>query len=222
MFATLDPIVRQIRLPSQRRIPGQRYGRIYPQFAHDSGRRLPCHARRGDRRALLLHVVDVSSPLAAEQTAHVQKVLTEIGAERTPQILVLNKSDLLPESERAQDLAAVTHRFLGEAARLNDTQAAVVSGHTGEGVSALLRLIDKHLVQDPVARQRFHFPLGEGRALHLLHDRAAIISKQYLTTIATCSPMRRSPSATAWLNLRYPTSAWIRVAVADLSKCKAW
>jgi GTP-binding protein HflX len=110
----------------------------------------------------------------------VLKVLAEIGAEATPQVLVLNKSDLLPESQRVQDLPAVTHRLLGEAARLNSTQAALVSGHTGEGVSALLQLIDKHLVQDPVARQRFHFPLGEGRALHLLHDRAAIISKQYL------------------------------------------
>ena len=43
----------------------------------------------------------------------------------------------------------------------------------------LLESIDRHLVQDPVARQRFRLPLAEGRALHLLHDRAAIISKRY-------------------------------------------
>jgi hypothetical protein len=39
--------------------------------------------------------------------------------------------------------------------------------------------IDQHLLQDPVVRQRFKLPLSEGRALHLLHDRAAIISKRY-------------------------------------------
>jgi GTP-binding protein HflX len=180
MFATLDPIVRQIRLPSQRRIlvsDTVGFIRNLPTTLVDAFR---ATLEEVTAAALLLHVVDVSSPLAAEQTAHELKVLAEIGAEATPQVLVLNKSDLLPESERVQDLPAVTHRLLGEAARLNNTQAALVSGHTGEGVSALLQLIDKHLVQDPVARQRFHFPLGEGRALHLLHDRAAIVSKQYL------------------------------------------
>jgi hypothetical protein len=43
----------------------------------------------------------------------------------------------------------------------------------------LLELVDQELAQDPVARQRFRLPLGEGRALHLLHDRAAIIYKRY-------------------------------------------
>jgi hypothetical protein len=42
-----------------------------------------------------------------------------------------------------------------------------------------MEAIDQHLAQDPVARQKFKLPLGEGRALHLLHDRAAIVSKRY-------------------------------------------
>jgi GTPase len=180
MFATLDPIVRQIRLPSRRRIlvsDTVGFIRNLPTTLVDAFR---ATLEEVTAAALLLHVVDVTSPVAAEQTAHVLKVLTEIGAEATPQILVLNKSDDLEEADRPQNLSAVTHRLLGEAARLNDTPAALVSGQTGDGVSALLQLVDKQLVQDPVARQRFHFPLGEGRALHLLHDRAAIISKRYM------------------------------------------
>ncbi|HMF76046.1 MAG TPA: GTPase HflX [Bryobacteraceae bacterium] len=179
MFATLDPIVRQIRLPSQRRIlvsDTVGFIRNLPTTLVDAFR---ATLEEVTAAALLLHVVDITSPMAAEQTSHVLKVLAEIGAEATPQILILSKSDGLPEAERMQDLPAVTHRLLGEAARLNNTQAALVSAQTGEGVSALLQLIDKQLVQDPVARQRFHFPLGEGRALHLLHDRAAIVSKEY-------------------------------------------
>lgn len=193
MFATLDPIVRQIRLPSQRRIlvsDTVGFIRNLPTTLVDAFR---ATLEEVTAAALLLHVVDISSPQAAEQTAHVLKVLAEIGAEATPQILVLNKSDLLRESSSVQDLGAVTHRLLGEAARLNDTPAALVSGHTGEGVSALLRLIDKQLVQDPVARQRFHFPLGEGRALHLLHDRAAIISKKYHDTY--CDVLADAPQS---------------------------
>lgn len=178
MFATLDPIVRQIRLPSQRRVllsDTVGFIRNLPTTLVDAFR---ATLEEVTAAALLLHVVDISSPDAAEQTAHVMRVLAEIGAETTPQILVLNKSDLLPDAS-AQDLPTLTHRLLGETARQNATKAVLVSGQTGAGVDALLTAIDQELVQDPIARQRYRLPLGEGRALHLLHDRAAVISKQY-------------------------------------------
>ncbi len=91
-----------------------------------------------------------------------QKVLTEIGADTTKQILVLNKADKMPEPARVGPQPAVT-----------------VSALTGAGIPELLQMIDTELVQDPVGRHRFRFPLAEGRALHLLHDRAAVISKRY-------------------------------------------
>jgi GTP-binding protein HflX len=48
---------------------------------------------------LLLHVVDASNPDFPEQMAEVQKVLTEIGADNVPQLLVFNKLDGL-QAER--------------------------------------------------------------------------------------------------------------------------
>ena len=129
--------------------------------------------------ALLVHVVDVSAQTAGEQTSHVMKVLAEIGAESTPQVLVFNKSDRLNEADRAQDLPTLTHRMLSDTGRQNAGQAVLISARNGEGLPALLKLIDENLVEDPVIRQRFRLPLGEGLALHLLHDRAAIISKRY-------------------------------------------
>jgi GTP-binding protein HflX len=179
MFATLDPTVRQIRLPSQRRVllsDTVGFIRNLPTTLVDAFR---ATLEEVTAAALLLHVVDITAATAAEQTAHVLKVLGEIGAENTPQILVLNKSDRLSEAERRQDLPTLTHRLLGETARQNSTGAALISGETGAGMPELLELIDQQLVQDPVARQRFRLPLGEGRALHLLHDRAAIVSKHY-------------------------------------------
>ena len=179
MFATLDPTVRQIRLPSQRRVllsDTVGFIRNLPTTLVDAFR---ATLEEVTAAALLLHVVDVTAPTAAEQTAHVMKVLAEIGAENTRQILVLNKSDRLPASERGQDMPMLTHRLLGETARQNATDAALISAQTGAGAGQLLELIDKHLALDPVARQRFRLPLGEGRALHLLHDRAAVISKRY-------------------------------------------
>jgi GTPase len=179
MFATLDPTVRQIRLPSQRRVlmsDTVGFIRNLPTTLVDAFR---ATLEEVTAAALLLHLVDLTSPTAPEQTAHVLKVLGEIGAEGTPQILVLNKSDRLEQRDVAHDLSTLTHRMLGETARQNSTAAVLISAQTGAGQAELLEAIDKHLVQDPVARQRFRLPLGEGRALHLLHDRAAIISKRY-------------------------------------------
>ena len=179
MFATLDPTVRQIRLPSGRRVllsDTVGFIRNLPTTLVDAFR---ATLEEVTAAALLLHVVDVSAPTAAEQTAHVIKVLGEIGAETTPQVLVLNKCDLLQPHERDQDLPTLTHRMLGETARQNAAQAVLISGQTGEGMDQLMQLIDNQLTQDPVARQKFRLPLGEGRALHLLHDRAAIVSKHY-------------------------------------------
>jgi 50S ribosomal subunit-associated GTPase HflX len=78
-----------------------------------------------------------------------------------------------------QDLETLTHRLLGETARQNATEAVLVSAQTGAGIGELLEKIDGQLVQDPVSRQCFRLPLGEGRMLHLLHERAAVVSQKY-------------------------------------------
>jgi GTP-binding protein HflX len=179
MFATLDPIVRQVRLPSHRRVllsDTVGFIRNLPTTLVDAFR---ATLEEVTSAVLLLHVVDLTSAIAAEQTEHVVKVLAEIHAEGTPQILVLNKSDALANANEVGDLEAITHRLLGETARINKTKAVLVSGKSGEGVARLLELVDSELVLDPVTRQRFRLPVSEGRALHLLHERAAVISQEY-------------------------------------------
>ena len=179
MFATLDPTVRQIRLPSQRRVllsDTVGFIRNLPTTLVDAFR---ATLEEVTAAALLLHVVDATTPVAAEQTAHVMKVLSEIGADKTPQLLVINKADCLPEEERRQNLEALTHRLLGETARQNKTEAVLISAKTGEGLPALRETVDRNLKQDPVERQKFRLPLGEGRVLHLLHERAAVVSQRY-------------------------------------------
>ncbi len=52
---------------------------------------------------LLLHVIDASSPVLAEQQAEVDRVLEEIGAANVPQLLVYNKCDLLDSSQQPRD-----------------------------------------------------------------------------------------------------------------------
>ncbi|HLJ44395.1 MAG TPA: GTPase HflX [Bryobacteraceae bacterium] len=176
MFATLDPTVRHITLPSNRKVLlSDTVGFI---------RNLPTTLVKAFRAtleevveaALLLHVVDVSSQHAPQQTAHVLKVLNDIGAGETPEILVLNKMDILPEKDDAETLA---QRILGEARMEGKAGAIAVSARSGAGVPTLLEEMDQKVSLDPVSHVRFRLPASEGALLHYLHERARVLATRY-------------------------------------------
>ena len=177
MFATLDPTVRSVTLPSNRRILlSDTVGFI---------RNLPVTLVKAFRAtleevveaALVLHVVDVASPHAEPQMAHVLKVLAEIGAGSTPQLLVLNKTDLLPSAET--DPEAVRRRLLGAHEPAVQTRAVAVSARTGQGVDELLKTLDEVLPFDPLSRQTFRFPLSEGAAMSMLYEFGRVHDRRY-------------------------------------------
>ena len=81
--------------------------------------------------SLLLHVVDAANPNFPEQMAEVRKVLSEIGAESVPQVLVFNKLDALPESQRPPALH--DHYAVDD----QPVPRFFVSARTGEGLADL-------------------------------------------------------------------------------------
>jgi len=175
MFATLDPTVRHVTLPSRRRVLlSDTVGFI---------RNLPTTLVKAFRATLeevveaelLLHIVDASSPAAAEHTAHVLETLREIGAAGTPQILALNKTDRIPGEI---DPAALARRILADPER-QPAGAVAISARTGEGVERLLQKIDETLPLDVVTECRFRFPASEGGQLHLLHEHAKVTATRY-------------------------------------------
>jgi GTP-binding protein HflX len=177
MFATLDPTVRSLTLPSRRRVLlGDTVGFI---------RNLPTTLVKAFRATLeevaeatlVLHVVDVSSPHAVAQTAHVFQVLSEIGASPTPQVMALNKIDRLPPGEAQID--TLRQRLLGAAEHKADARAAGISALTGEGIDDLLRLVDEVLPFDPVVRARFRLAAGDGASIHLLHQFGRVMQTRY-------------------------------------------
>jgi len=175
MFATLDPTVRHMTLPSRRRVLlSDTVGFI---------RNLPTTLVKAFRATLeevteaelLLHVVDASSPAATEHTTHVLETLSEIGAAHTPQILVLNKADLIPGG---MDAAALARRILSDPEH-QPAGAVAVSALSGEGLDKLSSKIDETLPVDPVSACMFRIPAAEGAPLHLLHEYGRVISTQY-------------------------------------------
>ena len=165
MFATLDPTVRTLTLPSRRRmLLSDTVGFI---------RNLPVTLVKAFRAtleevteaALILHVVDVNSGHAEQQMAHVRKVLSEIGAAETPQLLVLNKIDLAPG---------------GDGGSIGEPDAAVaVSARTGQGEAELLAAIDQALPFEAMVAARFRFPLGEGARVNLLYELGRVTGRRY-------------------------------------------
>ena len=177
MFATLDPTVRPLVLPSRRRVLlSDTVGFI---------RNLPTTLVKAFRATLeevteaelILHVVDSSSPAAGDHVAHVLKVLAEIGAAAIPQILVLNKSDRLSAGTGHADADTLRRRLLGDAAA--KTAAVPISALTGSGVEQLVSAIDQSLQLDPIVRAKFRLPVGDGAALAMLHALGRVIDVRY-------------------------------------------
>ena len=177
MFATLDPTVRHVELPSRRKVLMSDTVGFIRNLPTTLVKAFRATLEEVTEASLLLHVVDASSSYAPHQTAHVLKVLSEIGADQTRQILVLNKMDLLPDSGEASD--SLAQRILGEVRAPAGWQALAVSARTGAGFVDLLTAIDRDLPLDPLSHAKFRFPAAEGALIHLLHERARVVASRY-------------------------------------------
>ena len=180
MFATLDPTVRHLTLPSRRKVLASDTVGFIRNLPTTLVKAFRATLEEVAEAALLLHVVDASSPSAPQQTAHVFEVLADIGADQTRQILVLNKMDRSLGGDTAHsDTESLAQRIMGEVKAGARTEAIPVSARTGAGFSELLEAIDHALPLDPVSRQRFRIPAGEGSVIHLLHEHAKVLTSQY-------------------------------------------
>lgn len=174
MFATLDPTVRQVTLPSRRKVLLSDTVGFISNLPTTLVEAFRATLEEVVESRLLIHVVDASAPAAAEHCAHVRRVLAEIGAETTPQLLVLNKSDRLPAGSAGRD--ELTRRLSGES---GGRPALWVSARTGEHLEGLLALIDSHLPEDPIVEASFLLPLSEYHALDLLHSGSRVLEEHF-------------------------------------------
>jgi GTP-binding protein HflX len=165
LFATLDPTVRSISLPSRRRaLLSDTVGfiRSLPTTLIEAFR---ATLEEVTEAALLLHVVDVSSTHVPAQMAQVEHVLKEIGAHETPTIVVLNKMDLVPGG------VAPT--------QVHGACSVTVSARTSEGIQDLFAAIDRTLPAEPVSRERFTIALSDVALVHLVHELGRVVSERF-------------------------------------------
>src|ERR1700744_3587391 len=167
MFATLDPTIRAIRLPSNRRVlVSDTVG-----FIRDLPKGLLTAFRATleevQEAAVILHVSDVSNPHHDELDEEVDKILGELGVNGRPILRVLNKIDLLSP--------VLKETLESSVARSGDSGPVLVSAKTGKGIDELLRRVAALLPIDPVVTLSLRMPMTEGRTLALVHAMGKVL-----------------------------------------------
>jgi GTP-binding protein HflX len=168
LFATLDPTMRGIKLPSGRGvILSDTVG-----FISDLPTQLVAAFRATLEEVLeadlILHVRDISHQQTEEQAADVATILTGLGVTaETPQIEVWNKIDLLPADLRLSTAAI--------AARTENVVA--VSALTGEGVAALCDAAEAAL-REETTEETLTLPFSQGRRRAWLHDQGVVVAER--------------------------------------------
>ena len=167
MFATLDPKLRAIELPSRRKVLLSDTVGFIRNLPHTLVTSFRATLEEVQQAEVLLHIRDAASTYGEEQKAQVEKVLGELEALQKPRIEVLNKIDLLAEHERA-----------GLLTRPQTGIEVAVSAQTGEGIEALFAAMDAALCSDPVLDAELRVPQHEGAVLAaivagmVVHERA--------------------------------------------------
>jgi GTP-binding protein HflX len=165
MFATLDPTIRGVVLPSKRKILMSDTVGFIRNLPHTLVSAFRATLEEVQRASLILQVSDASSRLSAEQDAQVEIVLKELEAEKKPRLRVMNKVDLL-DVEVAESLR-------------DDAKTVYVSAVEGRGLDHLLARIDEMIDEDRVSRVHLRVPQKEGKSLALLEAKARIYSRAY-------------------------------------------
>jgi len=172
MFATLDPTIRAIRLPSNRRILVSDTVGFIRQLPKGLIAAFRATLEEVQESALLLQVSDISNPHHDELDAEVEKILDDLGVKATPRLRIFNKVDRLDGEHRQQLEADCRCNGNGE------QPPALVSALTGQGLDELLRRIDAALPLDPIVRLSLHIPLTEGRSLALIHALGRVLHSE--------------------------------------------
>lgn len=170
LFATLDPAMRQVTLPSGRKVILSDTVGFIADLPHDLVAAFRATLEEVDAADIILHVRDVAHSDSEAQRADVCTVLSEMGIDPDgdPRVVeVLNKIDLLDPGERAALVAACQR----------DPRRVPLSALSGEGVDMLDTLLDHRM---NISRQEvdINIDLTDGAALAFLYAKGQVLVRE--------------------------------------------
>ena len=164
LFATLDPTTRKLELPGGQRATLSDTVGFVSKLPHDLVEAFRSTLEEVTEADVILHIADAASPELDEQIEAVRRVLGEIGAGDIPEVLALNKIDLVAGSARAR----LARHFPGSVA---------VSALTGEGAEGLLEGIGE-AVPHPPLEVTLLVPWGREDVTARLYREAEVLSTE--------------------------------------------
>jgi GTP-binding protein HflX len=135
LFVTLDPLLRQVRLPDRRELLVSDTVGFIDRLPHALVAAFRATLEEVAEADLALHVIDAGAPERERQMVAVSRVLDEVGASKVPILDVYNKIDTIT----ADECRRIVDR---------DPAAALISASTGEGVDELVRMVAARLSLD--------------------------------------------------------------------------
>jgi len=162
LFATLDPTTRRLSLPGGRDVTLSDTVGFVGKLPHDLVEAFRSTLEEVALASLVLHVADASARGLDEQIGAVRDVLADIGAGDIPEVLVLNKWDLVDEAGRRR----LARRHPG---------AVPASGLSGEGLGDLLQALADTLPKPPV-EVTLLVPFGREDVTAMLYREAEILA----------------------------------------------
>ncbi len=161
LFATLDPTMRSIRLPSGKTVILSDTVGFISQLPTSLVAAFRATLEEVLEADLLLHVRDISHPESMAQSDDVMNVLNELGITEPKMIEALNKVDAI---EMGSDIPKGRNRV-------------AISALTGENTDALLKKIDQVLSENEVER-KFIVPMSNGATVSWLYDHGEVLKRE--------------------------------------------
>lgn len=166
LFATLDPTMRSVDLPSGRTVVLSDTVGFISDLPTQLVAAFQATLEEVVEADLILHVRDIANPDSEAQRVEVEAVLAELGLEDAHLLEVLNKIDILEDEAR--------ETVLNRADRDDDT--VILSAVTGEGCDALLAAMDRRLSESRHIVE-LEVDLADGAAIAWLYRHGEIIER---------------------------------------------
>ncbi|MGZ4127185.1 MAG: GTPase HflX [Actinomycetota bacterium] len=165
LFSTLDPTTRRLDLPDGRSVTLTDTVGFVRKLPHTLVEAFKSTLEEATDADLLVHIVDGTAEDPDLQHAAVREVLGEIGAAHVPELVVINKNDLLDEVASAR----LRRRF---------ADTVLVSALAGEGIDGLLEQIAGH-IPPPEIEASLLVPYDRGAVVAALHAAGAVLSEEF-------------------------------------------
>ncbi|ACO64028.1 predicted protein [Micromonas commoda] len=170
LFATLDPTTRRFPLPNGKDVLVTDTVGFIQNLPTELVAAFRATLEEIVDSTMLVHVVDISSPLAGAQVAAVDTVLKELGASDIPRVTVWNKSDASIASGKDPEALAEEARSRG---------AVVTSATTGFGIDSLVHALQDTLVRVALVRVEIDVPYDVGGVIGEVRKAGVVESETY-------------------------------------------